>query len=355
MPRLVISIFETFPTICWLVCFALLTQPGKASLSAEILEPPPLRVYFVGNSVTDTLKYGLFADLAKSQGRELVWGRHVIPGTPLFLPLKLAEEGKESGFVEEPFGDCKRALSNHTWDAICLQPFDRLLTNIDEKSGVDAEGDLATISRFIKLALPKSPDARFYLYARWPRITINGKDPGYDKDAYDKNIRGVSPVTSPANANPPLSSKGEGISGKFDDFGERWNRKYTGGWDGSNETRDYFETLTRKVREAHPELKDRILLIPVGHVMHELDQQMKAGNVPGHKGVIEDLYVDGIHLNNKGSFLVASTFYATIFGADPAKLPAKTYEVKDAEFVTALQPIIWKIVREHELSGVKPR
>jgi hypothetical protein len=38
------------------------------------------RIYFVGNSVTDVVKHGLLADLAKSRGHAIVWGRHMIPG-----------------------------------------------------------------------------------------------------------------------------------------------------------------------------------------------------------------------------------------------------------------------------------
>ncbi len=43
----------------------------------------PLRVYFVGNSVTDTINYRALAELAKSRDHKHVWGRHMIPGAPL--------------------------------------------------------------------------------------------------------------------------------------------------------------------------------------------------------------------------------------------------------------------------------
>src|SRR3954452_9157734 len=41
------------------------------------------RAYFVGNSVTDTIRYGSLAKLAESRGRTLTWGRDMIPGAPL--------------------------------------------------------------------------------------------------------------------------------------------------------------------------------------------------------------------------------------------------------------------------------
>jgi hypothetical protein len=62
----------------------------------------------------------------------------------------------------------------------------------------------------------------------------------------------------------------------------RERAKYTGGWDASNETRDYFETLLREVRKATPELKNPARLVPVGHVLADLHAQMKAGRLGDH-------------------------------------------------------------------------
>ncbi len=66
---------------------------------------------------------------------------------------------------------------------------------------------------FIDLALPKSPDLQVYVYARWPR---QGKD----------------------------------------DFDTAWLKKYTGGWDSTNETKDYFERLTLELQEGVSQAED---------------------------------------------------------------------------------------------------
>jgi hypothetical protein len=67
-------------------------RPGFfASVIAAILfvsgtahaDDNPLRAYFVGNSVTDTIRYGSLAKLAQSRGHALTWGRDMIPGAPL--------------------------------------------------------------------------------------------------------------------------------------------------------------------------------------------------------------------------------------------------------------------------------
>ena len=54
------------------------------SLSQAADSPPSsFRVYFVGNSVTDTVRYPLLAALADGRGIKMSWGRHMIPGAPL--------------------------------------------------------------------------------------------------------------------------------------------------------------------------------------------------------------------------------------------------------------------------------
>lgn len=82
-----------------------------------------LRVYFVGNSVTDTINYRALGELAESRGRKQVWGRHMIPGAP----LQWIWEHPRDGFQQPPFGHYPAALTQHPWDVLCLQPFDRHL------------------------------------------------------------------------------------------------------------------------------------------------------------------------------------------------------------------------------------
>jgi hypothetical protein len=257
-----------------------------------------LRVYFVGNSVTDTINYRVLGELAESRGRKQVWGRHMIPGAP----LQWIWEHPRDGFQQPPFGHYPAALTEHTWDVLCLQPFDRHLEG--------ENGDLAMAKKFIDLALPKSPDLQVYVYARWPR------------------------------------------QGKAD-FDAAWRGIYTGGWDGTNETKDYFERLTRALRKACPDLKRQVLMVPVGHVMYELNQRMKAGEVPGHKQ-ISDVYTDGIHLNNVGSYIVGCTFYATLYKEDPRGLPHKPYQITDPKLAEVIQQAVWHVVCLQELGGVKP-
>ena len=290
------------------------SEPGKT-----------LRVYFVGNSVTDTVRYGSLAKLAASRQHPLVWGRQMIPGAP----LQWLWEHPAEGFTEKPYGYPREAFTNYEWDVVCLQPFDRHLKSDD---GTD---DVAKIRQYAELVTARSPEVQIYLYARWPRITSRGKALKFDKNDYD----------------PAKPGSGADLS-KVDPFERIWLARYTGHWDGSNESRDYFERLLLEARKATPFLKKPVLLVPVGHAMYALDLRMRAGEVSGYSD-IHQLYKDGIHLNEAGSFLVGCTFFATLFGEDPAGLPTEPYGNIAPAVAKAIQQTVWDTVRQHPASGVR--
>ena len=278
-----------------------------------------LRVYHIGNSVTDTIRYRSLQQMAASKGDTYTFGRHMIPGAP----LQHIWEHPSSGFKENPYGHYPDALKNYEWDVITLQPFDR------QMDSDDGQGDLPTARKFIDLALPKSPDVQLYIYQRWPKR----------KEMEKKN---------PAAGYAPL------------EYEKLWTRKYTGKWDGSYETRDFFERLTLALRDAYPDLKKPVLIVPVGDVLLELDRRAKAGKVPGLNGV-EDLYVDSVHFNNVGAFVVGTTFYATLFKKDPDGADARPYgpgtkqkldRPIDKPLAKAVQETVWDVVRAHPLAGV---
>ena len=180
----------------------------------------------------------------------------------------------------------------------------------------------------IDLALqnPDNASTQFYIYSRWPR----------------------------------RDEKGEGENKTYAlDYAVKWNREYTGGWDGTNESRDYFEKLVMALRKEYPKLKP-ILLVPVGDVLLEIDKRAQAGKLPGLQSVSE-FYHDGIHFNNVGAFAVATTFYATMFKETPVGLKADAFapgkESHDREIspelAKAIQQTVWDVVSTHKLAGVK--
>jgi len=256
-----------------------------------------LRVYHIGNSVTDTIRYPKLKEMAAAKNKTYTYGRHMIPGAPLEWIYKHPKDG----FQEDPYGFYPKALPEFEWDVLTLQPFDRHLDGPD--------GDVQMAKNYIDLLLKKSPNARIYLYSRWPRKDNDGTL----------------------------------------DFGKKWSRTYTGDWDNTEETADYFRRLLTELRKAYPAQAKRILLIPVGDVLLELDKQMKAGKVPGYKSITE-LYADGIHLNDMGSYVVGCTFYATLFQDSPKGLPGKPYNVANPKVEAVLQETVWKVVQAEPLA-----
>ncbi len=261
--------------------------------------PDSLRVYFIGNSVTDTIKYEGLEQLAAGREKKLFWGRHMIPGAPLHWIWSHPEDG----FFREPFGRYPQALAQHPWDVLCLQPFDRQMEG--------ADGDVAMAKEFVKQALPQSPDLQVYVYARWPRK---------DKD------------------------------GQLD-YARQWSREYTGGWDSTNETKDYFERLASAIQKELPELKRPVRIVPVGHVMNELDRRMQQKEVPGLASIGE-VYQDQIHLNHVGSYVVACTFHATLFGESTVGLSTEPYGPIDPLLARVIQETVWRVVATCPGSGV---
>jgi hypothetical protein len=308
---------------------ALLLLLVAACATGIAAEPTNLfRVYYIGNSVTDTVRYGELTTLAATRGVKVIWGRQMIPGAP----LEWLYTHPNDGFQEEPYGTWPRALGEFAWDAVSLQPFDRHLHGNNDK-GEDM-GDVALITKLAALAAKQNPDVQVYIYARWPRMTTDGKGVQFDKNDYD----------------PAKPGSGADFS-KVDGFAARWGARYTGGWDLTNEGRDYFDQLLAEVRKETPFLKKRVLLVPVGHVMVAMDEQMKAGQVPGYTSIYQ-FYKDGIHLNEPGSYLVGCTFFATLLRQSPEGLPTEPYGTIPAALATKIQKTAWEVVRTHPDAGI---
>jgi uncharacterized protein YjdB len=254
------------------------------------------RIYTVGNSVTDGVNFAGFKALAESRGYVHTLARHMIPGAP----LSWLWDNQNSGFTESPYGAPNNAFPNYTWDAITLQPFDRMIEGSD--------GDRQMARNYINLARGKSPNVQFYIYSRYPR-------------------------------------KKDGLAETAANWNSLWLAQYTGGYDGTNETRDFFEDLTTAVRAdyAGTGLKQP-LMIPLGQAMHALNNKMAAGQVPGFSNIWQ-VYADGIHMTNVGSYIVACSFFATIYKESPVGLPVPSQYGTIANAVRdIIQQTVWETV-----------
>lgn len=125
----------------FLLAAALLSVPASAE---------PVRVYLIGNSLTDELKYDDWIALAKDGGVEALYARKMIPGAP----IGWHKEHPNEGFLTGKFGPPEKAFKEFIWDALTLQPF---------RSG-EAEPALY----YANLLWETNPDARVFVYAQWP-------------------------------------------------------------------------------------------------------------------------------------------------------------------------------------------
>ena len=261
------------------------------------------RIYQFGNSVTDGINYGGFKNMANSQGNAHIWARHVIPGTS----LAWLWDHPNNGFLTPPYGTPANAFANYEWDAVTLQPYDQ---NIEASNG-----DKNMMLNYARLIKDKSPDVQFYVFSRYPRC------PG--GDAQIRNVTAEQWTTL-------------------------WDRT-----DGNNsESRKYFEDLIAAFNSTDKGgLNKDALLIPVGDVMYALNEKAKAGQIPGITK-IWDVYEDGVHVFNIGSYIIMGTFYSTIYKEDirGTKVPAD-YGTINPAIVEIIQETIFDVVFTHPYSG----
>jgi hypothetical protein len=261
-----------------------------------------LRTYFVGNSLTNQMDPASIGSLAASRGNTLVFGKHIDFGQALEQMWSNPAGADET---VAPYGAFPNALVNHQWDAVSLQPFMRPIE--------EPIGDRIALRNFISLARTRSPGAKFFLYSGWP----------------------FKYAGQPLNYEP------------------RWLQPYSGVWDDSIRTRDFYAKLVGAVRQDFPSLARSIVLVPTGEVMFELERRMRDGLVPGYDDVGQ-LYSDELHLNETGRYLCALTFYATMFKQDPRGLPYDPGLITDPSVAAQLQDAVWQVVRSHPLAGLRP-
>jgi hypothetical protein len=268
------------------------------AVSTLTAQTDSLRVYFIGNSVTENFKPEGFEGIVRSSGKYITWGWNVIYGQA----LSYIWEHSGEGFIEPPFDGFENALVNYQWDVLTLQPYQRKIQGSD--------GDLTSALRFLELVREKSPDIQIYIYQRWPRL--------------------------PAGVEPTAES-----------WDSLWLRRYDLETSLRYDSRDFFETLTDSVRANQSGTK-KCLMIPVGEVMYRLNQEMKNGNMPGYSNIWQ-VYNDDIHMKGIGSYIIAATYYATLYQSDPRGISAPgLYGWFNPEQKNLIQQIVFDVIMDYK-------
>ena len=273
-----------------------------ACLSASTGPAGERRVYFMGNSLTDCVRYDWFEKLADDSGHPVEYSRMAVPGAP----IRWLHTHPTGGFIKRQYGPWKQALANHTWDALSFQPFS------------DYEGELKAAVAVARYALAKSPDLQIYWYAQWP--TRQGDD---------------------------------WWTTWLQDHRDPVNRQ-------RGRCRSYYEDGLLELRRRLGEAVKPVLLVPAGHAFYRLDHKMQLGLVPGFRR-IWDVYADGVHTKNLGCYAVGLTFYATMLQASPVGLPVGRYQqslpdrnelLLSPPVAQLVQETVWEAVATNPLTGV---
>lgn len=274
-------------------------------LSAMPVQTAALNVYWIGNSLTDGVQYERFVRLVQSRSQTCTWGRNIILGAPLYVLYN-----NTATLTRDPYGEYRTALASNTyhWDAISLQAGGQRLIDPD----FPHEGDSMYVTRFVEYARPKNPSAVFYLYETWV-----GR-PGQNDAAVWSNA---------------------------------WLAPYTNiSWYDNNGSRSYFWKLIGMARRANPSAT--INMVPVGDVLYELNERMRAGSIPGFTSVYQ-FYADDIHLNKYGEYATSCTFYAVLYKTSPVGLGFAEWGVESA-MAAQIQDAAWDVVSAHPYTGVAP-
>jgi hypothetical protein len=96
-----------------------------------------------------------------------------------------------------------------------------------------------------------------------------------------------------------------------------------------------------------------VRIVPCGDVLYALNQKMKAGQVPGFTDIVQ-VYADGIHFNDTGAYVVACTYFATMYKKSPIGLNAGIYGINDTALARGIETTVWEVVRVHPYAGVLP-
>jgi hypothetical protein len=168
--------------------------------------------------------------------------------------------------------------------------------------------DLTAYLNFVNLARtnPANADTQFYIYTGWPWQTQWGN--------WNNSV--------PDLLSTPIAEK-----------------------------KQYHERLAERVSQN---LGEHVYLIPVGEVLYRIDEEARAGNIPGLSNV-SDLYRDHTHMNTRGSFVAGLSIYTTIFGEDPRGKPVPSewgLGTTPAAQIAALQQIVWDVIGNHPYTDV---
>jgi len=386
--------FTPFNIMKVYACFIALSLASGFSCSAQTAQPEPagspdaMRTFYFGNSLTQSSRPEMHAELAETAGKDWTTAAFLGAGWQSWQ-----HRNELFRAIGRPLGDSVQSLAargdltidlepgatpafhlrpylSEDWDAILIQIFgsakDQAVSekwgqNFDEPINV---GDVVAASDLIHHFLKKNPEGEVFIYTVWPPMEPGTVPPDEQLPEWAKEMK---------------AKKGKIRTAEFPDregfnYAEHWASPYLGDhekpWTLADyphwRTRDYSEQVFEGIKENFPDLwkSGRLHHLPGGELFFRLNEKMEAGEFPGIDSITE-FYTDVQHVRaGAADYSVAALFYTGFFGEKPDDLNYAIYneqarygedgshdfgEVLEItpERAAIINETVWELLQEH--------
>jgi hypothetical protein len=289
---------------------AYLSQPAtlsdeafKAAYASPLVPvEAPLKIFHLGHSLVGRDMPAMLAQMMPGHdyASQLGWG----------ASMKNHWDGDVPGFKEENanprFEPVREALATGQFDALVVTEM------VEIKDAIEYHDSGEYLARWARLARSANPDIRVYLYETWHGLD----DPAGWLERIDSDL------------------------GHY--------------WEG---------TILRQAMAQDG--VGTVYVIPGGQVMAAMVREIEAGGVPGltRREELFAINADGsqdmIHLNDIGSYVIALTHYAVLYGKTPVGLPnallradGTPANAPSPAAARVMQDVVWRVVTGYALTGV---
>jgi hypothetical protein len=261
--------------------------------------------FYIGHSLVNFDMPAMVQGLALNAGKTSVYGQQIINGSPLQYNYINHATAQGTSY--------RIAFPNGGYNTLVVTEAVPLQGHLDYSETYKYAEDFYTYAKNNNNGIP----VNYYIYETW-HCTNTGTPTGC---SYDNNdILAWQPRLK---ADLPL-------------------------WTG----------IVNHVKTKFP--NNNIHMVPAGQAFYKLVDKINTGALPGITS-FKDLFVDDIHLTNKGNYFVACVMYATLFKQSPVGLSTSIknlYDVPFTDMPTAnqalvMQQVAWQTVTElNNLTGV---
>lgn len=256
------------------------------------------RPFFIGHSLVNEVMPKMVFDLAVDAGiypasTDMLtrFGGQIILGAPLWYNWQHSNNGTFYGQIS----DARVIIPQGNHNVLVITEGIPIDASFRQYAG-----------EFLNLAQTSNNQSQSYYYETWH--WLNQPTDSTDINAvtyFNANYDSWFGLGGQFNLNIPLNN-----SYDFIDIIQRF--------------RPFFNHIVNQINQDYPQ-HPKMLIIPVGTAMANLNQQITTGNVPGISNIDALFEADGIHPNDLGNYFIALVQFATIFKQSPQGLTYTTH------------------------------